>query len=208
MSRFMHRIFSLCCASVAAMSCPAEDLPRSVAIEAVWKPQIAPFTYRSEGRRYSCDVLAYKIRLTLSRLGANGHVDVRRIACHDLATLAHFEVALESPIEATMDNVRAVTTHDATSELIARVQGTTLATPENVQRFPATWRTVSFRHARRLDLDAGDCALVQQLRNQLLPKMSIRILRDIRGVDCSEELSGIRKPDLTVVALVPTDELL
>jgi hypothetical protein len=99
-----------------------------------------------------------------------------------------------------------VTTYDAKSELVARVQGTALPTAENLQRFPATWKTVSFRHAKRLDLDAGDCALVQQLRNQLLPKMSIRVLRDIRGVDCSEELSGIRKPDLTVAALVPADE--
>jgi hypothetical protein len=50
-------------------------------------------------------------------------------------------------------------------------------------------------------LTPGDCELVQQLRRQILPKMSVHIIRD--NVRCSAGFGEIAPPQLTVSALVP-----
>lgn len=171
------------------------DLP-SHPIEAVWKPQQLTFQFRSEGRTYACDILEHKIATILRRLGAREQLEVRRVSCRNFAGTAHFELIMESPVAATPENVRDITTYDSQDDLIARVRGVELPSPADLERFPAVWKHVSFLRAARLNLE-GDCALVQQLRRQILPKMSIQVLVDIEAVDCSHS-----RPRLTVQALV------
>ena len=170
---------------------------------AVWKPQRLVFTYRSEGRHYSCSLLEHKIEMILQRLGADERIELTRFSCHDLAGLARFEVSMRSPVEASEENVRALTDYDTKDRLVARVHGTELPSAGEIETFPAVWASVSFR---TFDLDAGDCALLQQLRRKIVPKMSVRVTKDIRGVDCSQELRGGPGPRLTVLALVPQKE--
>jgi hypothetical protein len=55
-------------------------------------------------------------------------------------------------------------------------------------------------------LTAGDCALVLQLRQQILSKMSVQVTKDIEAADCFEELQSMGAPRLAVVALVPVQE--
>lgn len=186
-------------AMLFAMSANAAELPHDD-IVAVWKPQRLVFNYRSEGRHYSCGTLEYKIKTILNHLGADDRLELKNFSCHDLASFARFEVVMHSPVEATEENVRAITEYDSEDQLVARVQGVALPSAGEIETFPAIWASVSFR---KLDLDAGDCALVQQLRRQILPKMSVQVTKDIRGVDCSQELNGISGPQLTVLALVP-----
>jgi hypothetical protein len=167
---------------------------------AVWKSQRVAFDYRSDGRYYSCGALEHKIKLILEELGADARLELRRSSCRDLASLTRFELVMRSPVEATEANVREITDYGSEAQLVARVRGIELPSAGELATFPAAWSSVSFR---RLDLDARDCALVQQLRNQVLPKMSVRITKDIRGLDCAQEHSGMG-PQLTVIALVPS----
>jgi len=53
-------------------------------------------------------------------------------------------------------------------------------------------------------LERGDCELVQQLQRQILPRMSVHIVKD--NVRCSSSTGNIGPPRLTVSALVPADE--
>lgn len=183
----------------------ADDSDSNLHIEAVWKPQTVVFNYRSEGRTYSCAVLEHKIAAILYRLGAHERLQIRRNRCHDLDVQASFEARLESPIEATADNLRAITTYDTHDELLARLRGAALPGAIDIERFAAVWKPVSFRRDGKLDIDGGDCALVQQLRRQVLPLMAVRIMRDIRNIDCGDASAGIPPPRLEVVALVPAN---
>jgi len=187
-----------CLATFAVLTAEGSESPQDP-VEAVWKTHSLVFHYRNEGRLYSCDVLEHKVEMILRRLGARDRIEVRRVACRDLGGAAQIEVLMESPVIATAENIREITQYNSQDELIARVRGVQLASPEDLQRFPAVWETISFRRDRKLHLDARDCALVQQLRHQILPQMSVQVLRDIDRVDCTQASAR-----LTVQALVAT----
>jgi len=84
--------------------------------------------------------------------------------------------------------------------LIARTRGETLVSAEDLPRLRAAWKTVSFARDRGMRLAPADCELVRQLRRQVLPHMSLRIVSD--NVRCSQ-FGNISAPRLTVSALVP-----
>lgn len=190
------------CLVLFALSMAPLCMPRAAEappdpVEAVWRPQRLIFQYRSEGRMYACDILEHKVRRILTQFGAREQIVVRSVACHDFAGTAQFEVIMQSPVVASPENIRAITQYDSEDELIARVRGVHLPTAEDLERFPAVWESISIQRAPRVHVEAGDCALVQQLRRQILPKMSVQIVRDIERADCTHA-----SPRMTVMALV------
>jgi hypothetical protein len=66
--------------------------------------------------------------------------------------------------------------------------------------FPAVWKTVDLSKNRRLDLRPGDCELMEELRDRVLPKLSIKVTED--RLRCTPNQVGITTPQLTVSALV------
>jgi hypothetical protein len=207
MATLLGRLVRVACAlTIAATAVPvfAADTPANGGqVEAVWKAQSVNFEYRSSGRLYACSALEGKLRMILLRLGAREGVQLRRYSCNELIGSARYEVLLESPVEATAQNIRDITTYDSEDELVARVRGVPLPTAEDVQRFPAAWQTISFARDRKLPLDAGDCALVHQIRTQVLPKMSVQVTKD--NLDCTWAMGSVARPRLAVSALVPAD---
>lgn len=121
------------------------------------------------------------------------------LRCRDFDGLAELEVLMESPVIATAENIRDITSYDSEDELIARVRGMPLPSPEDLERFPAVWQPISFRGAGsgKLYLADRDCALVQQLRRQILPNMSVQVIKDVERLDCSYAASRLK-----VLALV------
>jgi len=174
-------------------------------VEAVWKPQRINFVYRGYSTLYSCSGLQAKLEKILTTVGArDDSVELRAYSCDDQLSTARFEIALASPVEATPENVQELTTYDERDELAARVRGERLPSAEDLQRFPAVWKTISFARSRNLKLEPGDCELVLQLRRQILQRMSVQIVSD--RVQCSE-FGNISRPRLTVSALVPAQQL-
>jgi len=186
-------------AGVANAQSPADD----AVIQAVWKPQRMNFVYRGYSTLYSCRSLQQKLQKILTTVGARGgSIELRTYSCDDELAIARFQIALTSPVEATQENVEQLTTFDNRDELIARVRGERLANAEDLPRFPAVWKTISFARSREMRLSPGDCELVLQLRQHILPRMAVQIVKD--QVRCSE-FGNIGKPQLTVSALVPVE---
>jgi len=186
--------------TVAATEAPARD----ARIAAVWKVQQLTFEYRGYSTLYGCRSLQQKLKVILIGVGAREGIDLRSYYCDEQSGIARFQIRIESPVIATPENVRALTTHDARQELVARVNGTRLDSAADVQSFAAVWRTVSFARDRGMRLAAGDCELVQQIRQQILPQLSVQILYD--NVHCSAAFGNIAPPRLTVSALVAANE--
>jgi len=187
-------------ALLAAAVTSAQPLQADTPIEAVWKVQRMNFAYRGYSTLYTCQSLQTKLEKILLVLGARGGIELRAYSCDDESAVASFQITLESPVAATPENVQELTTHDANAVLRARMRGQRLATAEDLPRFPAVWKTISFVRDQRMKLTPADCELVQQLSRHILPRMSVQIVRD--KVHCSP-FGNIGRPQLTVSALVP-----
>jgi hypothetical protein len=188
--------------AVLLLSGSAAQAESAEVVEAVWKPQRINFVYHGYSTLYSCSGLQHKLEKILATVGARDHVELRAYSCNDAASIASFQIVLASPVAATPENLRELTTYDARDELLAHVRGERLASTEDVPRFPAVWKTISFARSREMRLDPGDCELVQQLRRHVLPRMSVQIVSD--RVRCSAFGNYVR-PQLTVAALVPVE---
>jgi len=173
-------------------------------VEAVWKVQSLSFAYSGYATVYTCDALLDKVRDILRTLGARDTLRIRSLGCSDLVTHGRMEITLESPVEATPENIEALTTYDSKEQLVARVRNEHLASAEDVHRFPATWKTISMTRDRSLKLGPSDCELVEQLRRDVLPHMSIRV--DYDRLRCSAVFGNIGQPQLRVAALVAVQE--
>lgn len=181
----------------AAVMAGAPDVP----VTAVWKAQQVNFEYRGYSTIYNCRSLEDKLQVILRSVGARDDVRLQSYVCNEQLNLVRFQISLQSPVIASEANIRELTTHDSKEELVARVNDQQLPGAADLERFPAVWKTVSFARDRYMRLERGDCELVQQLRQQILPRMSVQIVKD--DIRCSSAMGNISAPHLTVSALVP-----
>jgi hypothetical protein len=179
-----------------------DAIAREAQIEAVWKQQRATFSFVGHATSYSCSELESRLRRILVVLGAHEEMYVDRRECSSLTEL-RLHIAFISPVEATVENVRALTTFATEDQLIARLNGVELPAPEDLRRFPAEWQPISLSRDRRLRLSAGDCELIEQIRRQLVPRLATRDVS--RRLVCSQG-NFSRPPPLTMSALVASAE--
>ncbi len=172
---------------------------------AVWKAQQLNFEYHGYGTTYSCRSLEDKLEIILRTVGARDNLHLQSYACDEQLAIARFQISMQSPVIASDENISELTSYDAKDQLVARVNGEQLPGSADLERFPAVWKEVSFARHREMRLERGDCELVQQLRRQILPRMSVRIVKDKTNA-CLSSFGNIGSPRLTVSALVPAKE--
>lgn len=168
-------------------------------VTAIWKSQSLEFSYHGAATAYSCSTLQRRLEAILRSVGARDTLSVVMKRCADQAD-AYVQITLQSPVEATDANIAAATQYDGTAALVAKVRNESLPTPENISRFPAEWKTVSMSRDKELRLESGDCELVKQLRRDVFPRLSIRIVHD--NLRCSTAFPNLGQPQLSVAALV------
>jgi hypothetical protein len=177
---------SLCLGAAPALA--RDDNPN---IDAIWLPQVINFTYQADDMFYTCNSLWQKVTGILVHLGARRTVPAQRISCNDFAHTVRLQIALESPAEATPENLLAITDFDSEDMLVARLRGKQLPSAGDIPRFPAAWTTLSLRSSE-MHLTASDCELVHQLRKQVLPKLSVEVLNE--PARCTSVLSRSHLP--------------
>jgi hypothetical protein len=167
--------------------------------QSVWKPVEIKYSYVGFTTAYNCDAFETKVRSILLTLGAppqtkvqaNGCVDVNRPSRNFFVT-----ITTATPIPASEAKEPA---NKAEQELAERLTGR--KDPLKTDPFPAQWKTVDLSRDRRLDLQPGDCELMEGLSKDVLPKLSVKVLSD--RVQCTPHALSIQTPQLTVSALVP-----
>jgi len=170
-------------------------------VEAVWKPQRLSFAFRADGVMFSCSSLRQKVERILLKVGARAQTLVRQVDCSELSRIVRIDILLESPLEATEENVRRITQFDSREHLVARVRGEKLPTVEDIERFPTVWKEISLSKDSRIGLNRGDCALMQQLRTYVFPRLSVQIIKD--DPHCVTNFVRGATPHFKVLALVP-----
>lgn len=192
-------VYAVIACMVAVPACAESSGYPQASIEAIWKVQHVQFQYRAADTIYNCSALRQTLERILRALGAHEHMRLKG-DCDELGR-GRFAIVFASPVEATAENIRSITTYTTEQMLIARTRGVRLPVAEDLQRFQAQWRTVSFARDRTMRLSPGDCELVRQLNRQVLPYLQVRVVND--GLFCSG--SSFTNPRLTVAALTAVE---
>ena len=188
---------------LAALLAPAAqaDSPDQPAktVQAVWKPVEIKYSYVGFTTAYNCDAFEQKVRSILLRLGAPEQTRVQANGCIDVTRPSrNFFVKINSAAVIPASEAKEPA-DKATRDLAERLTGK--KDPLRTEPFPAEWKTVELARDRRLDLQPGDCELMEGLSKDVLPKLSIKIVSD--RVLCTPNNLSITTPELTVSALVP-----
>jgi len=180
-----------------------KETPSDAPIVAIWKVQQIEFNYGSPNIRYACESLQKRIPQILKAVGAHSKmvVEVKNCKRQEQVNHAEVRVTLAMPVEATEENVRAAVEFDARDELVARIREERLPTAEDVERFPAAWRTVTLSGSGSVRLAAGDCDLMRVLRDHVFPHINVRL---VGGMNCGAGPDTRLAPRMRLQALMPT----
>lgn len=168
-------------------------------VQAIWKDQEFAFYFQSQTTFYSCSSLERKLKRILQALGTRATVKVRSVDCHTgPVRMPRIIVAVRGPVEATPQALAERDKDKSKRELAARVRGEK-EDPEALAPFPAQWKRVSLSRGD-LNLEPGDCELIEELRRKVLPKLSVRLVKD--NTRCTPHQVTLGQPQLEVDALV------
>jgi hypothetical protein len=180
----------------------AADEPAPEPVQAIWKDQELAFFFQSQTTFYSCGSLEAKLERILKLLGAAAvSVKVRSVDCQSpgrIVRMPRVIVTVRAPVEATPDALAERDKDKSKRELVERVRGEK-EDPEALAPFPAQWKRVSLSRGKA-HLEPGDCELIDELRRKVLPKLSVRLIKD--NTHCTPHQVTIGQPQLEIEALV------
>lgn len=143
-------------AATAADAAPA-------AVQAVWVEQKLKFVYAANTAYYSCDGLERRVEKILAAIGARPGYKVQPRGCMSPRRGAEWTPMLDITV-ATAREVGSVAPEAGAGE-----------------PFPARVMRVDLRDSPTGMLQAGDCELVQQLRDQVFKPLGAKIVVDRMG---------------------------
>lgn len=182
----------------------ADEVAVREPVEAIWMTRSVDFVYSNLNSYYSCTALQSKLRAILQAAGAQHQLAVRmQCASGDLVDTVRAQITMIAPVEATAGNVAAATTFDGRYELIARLRNVQLPTATDIERFAASWRTVTIARGPELSLDAGDCELLKDVSEQIFPRLSVRVDSKLSCAAPGTRAAGRLR--LVITALLPLE---
>lgn len=183
----------LCSGLLTSLASSANENPE--AIQATWKEQELRHTFTLVERDggYDCLNFGQRLQEMLIKVGAHERTRVLVQGCNGGSTFM-FTIATATPVPLA----DAASRGERSKKVLKRMKVTAEQLDET---FPAAWRTVEL--SRYAKLGAGDCELMRDLRNNLLPKLGVRI--ESGQIDCRRTDGRLSSRDLTVSALAPLD---
>lgn len=165
---------------IASTQGPAEQTEN---VQAQWQPHKLDFQFMGFRTYYSCTSLEDRLEQLLRDLGAKPDVHVSATGC--------------SPSEIS----RTIT---ARIRLSMPANAGSAVTADNPV-FPAQRKTVTLAIHSGRQIGAGDCELLEQVRDQLLPALQLKIVKDDLHCFPGQEVLGNRT--MQVAALVTLAEV-
>ena len=156
-----HRrlVIRVAAAALTVVACGAvfADAPASSPPSewAVWSPKELRFIYQGFTSHYSCDGLRAKVRDVLLELGARKDLKVQEMAC-------------AGPAGSPTQFPGVTVTMHVLEPASGKGGGTAMPT------VPAQWKTVDLTAGRNPLEVAGDCELIEQIKQHVLPKFTVR----------------------------------
>lgn len=192
-------IFSLPAVAAFAAEGTEGGAPAADPVQAIWKHQEISFYFQSFTTFYSCTGLEGKLERIMRELGVHADVRVRSADCpSSVARMPRVVMRVVGPVEATPESLAERDKNKSVRELVERVKGKSDRRFDSLDQFPAQWRRVSLTRGR-LDLQPGDCELIEEIQKKVLPKLAVRVVDD--DLQCSPNQLTLGQPRLEVDAL-------
>ena len=128
-------------------------------VPGVWQDHKIDLAYLGFTSHYSCDGLQSKLELLLRQLGARADAKVSAFGC---------DRGFGTPSRFPRATMKFATLQPANADSVAAA-GTPAATP-----VAGVWRAVQLAPHRPFTLDDGDCELMEQFRDKVLPLFATR----------------------------------
>jgi hypothetical protein len=142
---------------LAALSVPGRASAQAAAPEAqpaMWTPKELRLIYQGFTTHYSCDGLRDKVRQALLQLGARADLSVQETACASSA-------GRPDPFPGVNIKVQVLKPWDG-------------AAAADAQPVPAHWKSIDLKLNRDPLHEAGDCELLEQIKQTVLPLFTTR----------------------------------
>jgi len=150
--------------------------------KAVWRVQDIYFHYVGFTTLYSCDGLRDRMREFLAQLGAHESALVNTSACSDFSQPTRYtsvRIVFAHPVEATDDNIKAIGQDEKREKLWALLQKHNKGTEIGTEPFEAEKMQVTLlSRAQSPTSAAGDCELLEQIRDRLIKPMGGAVMKD------------------------------
>ena len=174
----------------------------SAPVQAGWKTEEIRYSYTGFTTAYSCDAAEDRLKAILRTLGAHEQTRVSAQGCDFSRPSRNFFINITTAVPVPLADNKVDSAQPATrtskEELLKRLG---VASKVLDETFPAEWKTIELSRDRKLNLQPGDCELMEGLRDHVLPKLSVKIVTD--RVNCVPRQLTYQTPELTVSALVP-----
>lgn len=177
----------------------AEPTPDSGPVQATWKTQEIRYSYTGFTTAYNCDAAEDRIKAILRALGAHESTRVMATGCNFNRPSRNFFITITTATPVPVSEAPAKSSADASREELLKRLG--VAATQLDETFPAEWKKVELSRNRRLNLEGGDCELMEGLKDRVLPKLGVKIISS--RVQCIPRQVSIQAPELTVSALMP-----
>ena len=153
--------------SLPAWAAGAESAaPRADAPTAVWTPKELTFVYQGFTSHYSCDGLRDKMRDVLLSLGARNDLHVDPYGCTAPA-------GRPDPFAGVRIKMNVLTPAPAGATPAASGANPAPGTSP-AATVPALWKKIDLRLNQDPVYEAGDCELIEQIRQKILPQFTTR----------------------------------
>ena len=173
--------------------------PDSAPIQATWKTQEIRYSYTGFTTAYSCDAAEDRIKAILRTLGAHEQTRVSAQGCNFNRPSRNFFITITTATPVPVSEAPTKAPGDASKEELLKRLGVPATKLD--ETFPAEWKTVELSRVRKLNIEPGDCELMEGLKDRVLPQLSVKIISS--RVQCVPRQVGIQPPELNVSALVP-----
>ena len=184
-----------------AMVGRAEESNSATPIEAGWQVQEIRYSYSGFNVGYNCDAAERRLKEMLLALGVHPQTRVLARGCNSSAPANQFFISVTIASLVPVADRATPSGDDSREQLLDRMDK-----PAGLdQTVRAQWKTIALAQDRKLRIKNDDCELLKGLRDQVLPKLSAKVVSDRLACVAGSGTSG--KPQLTVSVLTPVADV-
>lgn len=174
-------------------------------IMAVWVEKKVTLQYMGITSHYSCDGLKDKVRTILQEIGARPGFRITPRGCvnprHGAERAPIVDIVAALPQPATPAVLAELAASTSKAELAAKAGGKPGPAAEATAEFPARVRRVEFRDSQVGPIEAGDCELLDQMREGVFAPLGAKVV--VNRLHCVPHQVMVGSVDLTVEVLQP-----